>query len=81
MCSGRVSARSRQRRCSEPTRAWTWTTGSSIYLLGEAEAVAARIRDKIDALGGVDHLVLNPLDWNPAHLEVLATEVLPRVVG
>jgi probable F420-dependent oxidoreductase len=51
------------------------------YLLGEAEAVAERIRGKIAALGGVDHLVLNPLDWNPAHLEVLATEVLPRVVG
>jgi probable F420-dependent oxidoreductase len=50
------------------------------YLLGEAEAVADRIRAKIDALGGVDHLVLNPLDWDPANLEILAERVLPLVV-
>jgi probable F420-dependent oxidoreductase len=49
------------------------------YLLGEAEAVAERIRAKVEALGGVDHLVLNPLDWDPANLEVLAERVLPLV--
>lgn len=49
------------------------------YLLGEAEAVAERIRGKIEALGGVDHLVLNPLDWDPANLELLAERVLPLV--
>ena len=42
------------------------------YLLGEAEEVADRIRAKIEALGGVDHLVLNPLSWDPANLELLA---------
>jgi alkanesulfonate monooxygenase SsuD/methylene tetrahydromethanopterin reductase-like flavin-dependent oxidoreductase (luciferase family) len=51
------------------------------YLLGEAEEVADRIRGKIRALGGVDHLVLNPLDWDPANLEVLANDVLPRVAA
>jgi probable F420-dependent oxidoreductase len=51
------------------------------YLLGEAEAVAERIRGKIEALGGVDHLILNPLDWDPAKLEVLAERVLPLVVA
>jgi alkanesulfonate monooxygenase SsuD/methylene tetrahydromethanopterin reductase-like flavin-dependent oxidoreductase (luciferase family) len=51
------------------------------YLLGEAEEVAERIRGKIEALGGVDHLVLNPLDWDPANLELLAHEVLPRVAA
>ncbi|MEW5991811.1 MAG: TIGR03619 family F420-dependent LLM class oxidoreductase [Chloroflexota bacterium] len=51
------------------------------YLLGEAEAVAERIRAKIDALGGVDHLVLNPLDWDPRRLDVLAERVLPLVTG
>lgn len=51
------------------------------YLLGEAEEVADRIRAKIEALGGVDHLVLNPLDWDPANLEVLAERVLPLVVA
>jgi probable F420-dependent oxidoreductase len=51
------------------------------YLLGEAEAVAERIRAKVEALGGVDHLILNPLDWDPANLEVLAERVLPLVVS
>jgi probable F420-dependent oxidoreductase len=51
------------------------------YLLGEAEAVAEKIRAKIRALGGVDHLILNPLDWDPATLEILAERVLPLVVA
>ncbi len=51
------------------------------YLLGEAEEVAERIRAKVDALGGVDHLILNPLDWDPANLEVLAERVLPLVAA
>lgn len=51
------------------------------YLLGEAEQVAERIRGKIEALGGVDHVVLNPLTWDPAHLDVLAHDVLPLVEG
>jgi alkanesulfonate monooxygenase SsuD/methylene tetrahydromethanopterin reductase-like flavin-dependent oxidoreductase (luciferase family) len=49
------------------------------YLLGEAEQVAERIRGKIEALGGVDHLILNPLNWEPEHLEALARDVLPLV--
>ena len=51
------------------------------YLLGEAEQVAERIRGKIEALGGVDHLILNPLNWDPAHLETLAHDVLPLVTA
>jgi probable F420-dependent oxidoreductase len=51
------------------------------YLLGEAEAVAERIRAKVEALGGVDHLILNPLDWDPASIEVLAQRVLPLVTA
>ncbi len=51
------------------------------YLLGEAEAVAEKIRDKIDALGGVEHLVLNLLTWDVADLEYLAERVLPLVVA
>ena len=51
------------------------------YLLGEAEAVAERIRGKIEALGGVDDLILNPLDWDPASIEVLAERVLPLVAA
>ena len=49
------------------------------YLLGEAEQVAERIRGKIEALGGVDHVILNPLDWDPERLDILARDVLPLV--
>jgi probable F420-dependent oxidoreductase len=51
------------------------------YLLGEAEEVAERIRGKIEVLGGVDHLILNPLDWDPDNLERLAGDVLPLVTA
>jgi alkanesulfonate monooxygenase len=50
------------------------------YLLGEAEQIAERIRARIDALDrGVDHIVLNPLNWSTEQLELLAGEVLPAV--
>jgi probable F420-dependent oxidoreductase len=49
------------------------------YLLGEAEVVAERIRAKIEALGGVEHVILNPLDWDPDALERIASDVLPRL--
>ncbi|MBI4637847.1 MAG: TIGR03619 family F420-dependent LLM class oxidoreductase [Candidatus Rokubacteria bacterium] len=50
------------------------------YLLGEAEEIAERISARIKALdGGVDTIVLNPLDWGLEQLELLAAEVLPRV--
>jgi probable F420-dependent oxidoreductase len=49
------------------------------YLLGEAEAVADRIRGKVEALGGVEHVILNPLDWDVGTLERLASDVLPRL--
>ena len=52
------------------------------YLLGEAEELARRISARIAALdGGVDTIVLNPLDWGLEQLELIAGEVLPRVVG
>ncbi len=49
------------------------------YLLGEAEEVAERILERIRALGGCEHVVLNPLHWGLDQLERLAGEVLPRV--
>jgi len=50
------------------------------YLLGEAEFVADRIRQRIAAVGGrMDWVVLNPVDWDLEQLERLASEVLPRV--
>lgn len=52
------------------------------YLLGEAEEVADRIRAKVEALGGgVEHVILNPVNWEMDQLELLASEVLPRVTG
>jgi hypothetical protein len=52
------------------------------YLLGEAAEVADRISARIAALdGGVDTIVLNPLNWSPEQLELIAGEVLPRVKG
>jgi probable F420-dependent oxidoreductase len=50
------------------------------YLLGAADEIAARINDRIAALdGGVDTIVLNPLDWSLEQLERIAADVLPRV--
>jgi probable F420-dependent oxidoreductase len=49
------------------------------YLLGEAAELAERISARIAALGGVDTIVLNPLDWSLEQLELIAGEVLPRV--
>ncbi len=52
------------------------------YLLGTAEEVAERISARIAALdGGVDQIVLNPLDWSLEQLELIAGDVLPRVTG
>ena len=52
----------------------------NFYLLGEAEEVADRIRAKIDALGGgVEHVILNPVNFGMEQLELLAGEVRPRV--
>src|SRR5439155_293779 len=56
-----------------------WTTH---YLLGEAKELAERISARVEALdGGVDTIVLNPLNWGMEQLELIAGEVLPRVRG
>jgi hypothetical protein len=49
------------------------------YLLGEAEALAERIRGKIDALGGVEYVILNPLDWSYETLDRLASDLVPLI--
>lgn len=51
------------------------------YLLGTAEQIAERISLRIAALDGrIDHIILNPLDWSGEQLELIAHEVLPRVM-
>jgi len=50
------------------------------YLLGTAQEIADRISARIAALdGGVDQIVLNPLDWSLEQLELIAGEVLTKV--
>ncbi|MGH7321121.1 MAG: LLM class flavin-dependent oxidoreductase [Candidatus Rokuibacteriota bacterium] len=49
------------------------------YLLGGAEGVAERINRRIAAVGHMDWVVLNPVDWDLDQLERLAADVLPHV--
>ena len=49
---------------------------ASDYLLGTAEQIAERISARLVAFEGVDHIVLNPLDWSDEQLELIAHEVL-----
>ena len=48
------------------------------YLLGEAEELAERIRGKIEALGGCEWVVLNPLDWGTEQLELWPARCCPE---
>ena len=50
------------------------------YLVGEAEELAERIGARIEAFGGCEHLIMNPVDWSMEQLDLLAGDVLPRVV-
>jgi probable F420-dependent oxidoreductase len=49
------------------------------YLLGEAEAVIEGINRRIAAVGRMDWVILNPVDWDLEQLERLAADVLPGV--
>jgi len=51
------------------------------YLLGEAEEVVEKISRRIEACGGMEWTVLNPLSFEPEQLERLAGEVMPRLAG
>ncbi len=51
------------------------------YLLGEAGEVIEKIRHRIDACGGMEWVVLNPLSFEPEQLERLAGEVMPGLRG
>ena len=51
------------------------------YLVGEADELAERIRARIDAFGGCDHLIMNPVDWSMEQPDLLAGDVLPRAMN
>ena len=55
--------------------------GGSLAGEGADTGPAHDVVREIEALGGVDHLILNPLDWDPASIEVLAERVLPLVTA
>ncbi len=49
------------------------------YLLGTAEELVEHIRERIAAVGGMDHVILNPLSFDVEHLELIANEIIPAV--
>jgi alkanesulfonate monooxygenase SsuD/methylene tetrahydromethanopterin reductase-like flavin-dependent oxidoreductase (luciferase family) len=50
------------------------------YLVGEADELAERICARIEAFGGCEHLLLNPVDWSFDQLHLIAEEIIPRVL-
>ncbi len=58
---------------------WTSTTGRSTTCSARPRRWPSASDGKIDALGGVEHVILNPVDWDPSMLERIATDVLPLV--
>ncbi|MBI4464109.1 MAG: TIGR03619 family F420-dependent LLM class oxidoreductase [Acidobacteria bacterium] len=49
------------------------------YLLGTVEEIVHNIRQRVNAVGGMDHIILNPLSFDREQLELLASEILPRL--
>ncbi len=49
------------------------------YLLGTAEEIICHIRERIAAVDGMSHIILNPLSFDKDQLEILAEEVMPRL--
>lgn len=49
------------------------------YLLGNPDLLAERINRRIESLGGVDWMILNPVDWDLERLEMLGCDVCPNV--
>jgi hypothetical protein len=61
---------------------WTWTIGRLITSLAPRNEIAEQISARITSLdGGVDAIVLNPLNWSIDQLEMITHDVLPRVRG
>jgi hypothetical protein len=50
------------------------------YLLAEPEAIAEKVRSRLAALDKtVTHIIFNPMNWSLEQLELIATEVIPRI--
>jgi hypothetical protein len=50
------------------------------YLVGTPAQVAERVCEKVNAMGGVSHIIFNPVDWSMSQLELLAGEVRPLIL-
>jgi probable F420-dependent oxidoreductase len=50
------------------------------YLVGTPAEVAERVCEKVNAMGGVSHVIFNPVDWSMSQLELLAGEVRPLIL-
>lgn len=50
------------------------------YLVGTPMQVAERVCEKAKAMGGVGHIILNPVDWSIEQLELIASEVRPHIL-
>ncbi|MDJ0269925.1 MAG: TIGR03619 family F420-dependent LLM class oxidoreductase [Aigarchaeota archaeon] len=49
------------------------------YLLGTVDELARKIRARINALEGVDWVVLNPLTFGESQLRLIADELFPKI--
>jgi probable F420-dependent oxidoreductase len=49
------------------------------YFLGEANEIVDKINEGVAAMGGIDWLLVSPLNWDQEHLEFLATEIFAKV--
>ena len=49
------------------------------YLVGTPEELIERISARMEATGGVDHIVLNPLSFDIHQLQLIAEDIMPHV--
>lgn len=49
------------------------------YLVGRPEVLVERIKGRLEATDGMDHIVLNPLSFDLQQLRLIAEEILPNL--
>ncbi len=51
------------------------------YLVGTPDKVAEKIKKRVSATDGMEHVVLNPVTWELEQLEKIRDELIPRLVS
>jgi len=51
------------------------------YLVGTPDEVARKIKTRLNATDGMDHVVLNPINWELDQLEAIRNEVIPQLMA